>query len=299
MSNAAYRSDILLAAFRDFYFRFVTLVAEMYSSKAQFREIRGDGYGRYTTISFCEGSRARIDLYDLNQFEMRREISASGFHERPTSLFLLELLEDRSCFVDIGAHIGYYALLAARRVGPLGRVYAFEPQPLPFRFLLWNLQLNNLSNARAIESAAWHSNGRVSLYVNRRESGKSSVYRRAGRPVKVKAVRPDSVVVETVNAIKIDAEGSEMDVLRGCSKIISRDKPVLVLEWNCDYAQSINELESKLDFLTRMGPTFVISDSDNYKKYVLRGPVTKISDLPWYCNLAIFTCRWPTGNGSG
>ena len=66
----------------------------------------------------------------------------------------------------LGAHIGYYALLAARRVGPRGRVYAFEPSPENFRLLVKNVEANGYRNVIPVPKAVSNVTGRATLYLN-------------------------------------------------------------------------------------------------------------------------------------
>jgi hypothetical protein len=64
-------------------------------------------------------------------------------------------------FLDVGAYIGPYSLLAARSVGPRGKIIAMEPDPTNRRQLERNLALNEIDNCTVIPCAAWSRSGRI------------------------------------------------------------------------------------------------------------------------------------------
>src|SRR5438309_4114648 len=88
----------------------------------------------------------------------------NGF-ERQEQEFLLEFLGPGMTFIDIGAHHGLYSLLASKKVGPSGRVVAFEPSPREFRRLRWNLALNRCRRVRAEPFALGATDGTADLFV--------------------------------------------------------------------------------------------------------------------------------------
>lgn len=79
---------------------------------------------------------------------------------------LLDGLEAGDHFIDIGANIGYYALLAADLVGPTGRVFAFEPEPANCGLLRLNLALNGMLQAEVIEAAVSDGAGQARLHLS-------------------------------------------------------------------------------------------------------------------------------------
>ncbi len=125
-------------------------------------------------------------------------------------------------FVDVGANIGTYALDAARRVGPPGRVIAIEPNPETFRRLTAHLALNGAGNATACCVAIAPERGTARLWLNAGSNiGQSSLIEAgAGRPeisVEVPALPLGELLVEEtveqVTALKVDVEGYEDRVI--------------------------------------------------------------------------------------
>jgi FkbM family methyltransferase len=134
--------------------------------------------------------------------------------------------------MDVGANLGLYSLLISRAVGPSGKVYAFEPVPEIFARLKEHIALNNATNVIPVPIALSDEKGKAKMSVR---GGESSLFRRVSDEfVEVQVERLDDFVerekIERVDAIKIDAEGAELKVIRGADKTIRRNKPILMVE---------------------------------------------------------------------
>src|SRR6266849_3549362 len=88
-----------------------------------------------------------------------------GVWEPSVTQFIQGLLGPGAGFVDVGAHQGYYSLLASRVVGPTGHVFAFEPESFNFSRLSENVALNNATNVTAIRQAVGDYTGRAVLHT--------------------------------------------------------------------------------------------------------------------------------------
>lgn len=168
-----------------------------------------------------------------------RAIFLYGVYEIATTRFVTAVLQPGACFVDVGANVGYYSILAGKRVGSAGKVHAFEPVPRLRCQLERNIEMNGLHNVTAHESAVWREEGEVSFYETSlaENSGISSVLpgpARAAVPRKVGATTLDGVagrIGRRIDLIKIDVEGGELAVLEGGPKLLdSAAAPVLILE---------------------------------------------------------------------
>src|ERR1700712_1337251 len=84
-------------------------------------------------------------------------------------------LHDGFVFIDIGANIGAYSLFVARRTGPSARILAIEPQPHVFDRLTHHIRLNAFATIKAIACAVTDKAGEVTLFLDARNSGESSV----------------------------------------------------------------------------------------------------------------------------
>ena len=156
---------------------------------------------------------------------------------------LLPALAKGAVFLDVGAHIGTFTLKAAREVGPDGKVVAFEPNPETAALLRDNLSANQLENVTVEAIACTDKEQQLMLYaapiIN---TGASSLSRAnaeygdstAPRPFHVRGRPIDDVVrelnVSRVDAIKIDVEGAELQVLQGAVETLKRFHPKIVIE---------------------------------------------------------------------
>ena len=160
-------------------------------------------------------------------------------YEKGTTMVFTTLVKEGMNIVDIGANVGYYTLLAARRVGPHGKVYAFEPEPRNFRLLMENLRLNGYENVIAIQKAVSNESGTASLFLSPRCSGAHSLVStrdRSNETTTAETVTLDDFFetegCPTIQVIKMDIEGWEMEALDGMHKVITRNSPLtMVMEF--------------------------------------------------------------------
>lgn len=141
--------------------------------------------------------------------------------------------------VDVGAHIGLYSLIAAKRVGPSGKVIAIEPDPENCTLLQRNIELNGLTNITILQRAAFSSNSKLKLYLPGKERG----FTKLSTIMATRAVTEDFIEVDAdtldhlmllqgiteVNWIKIDVEGAELEVLKGATSTLSGSKNIALL----------------------------------------------------------------------
>lgn len=150
--------------------------------------------------------------------------------------FLLAYLREGDVFVDVGANVGIYSLLAAGLDGV--RVLALEPSSEAFDHLTENIDLNNATSVVAIRAAAGRSVGTLAL-TRGQDTRNRVVDTRSfdGATEVVDAVVLDEVVrargrLSDVALVKIDVEGNEPEVLDGASDLLAATGPALILEPN-------------------------------------------------------------------
>lgn len=161
------------------------------------------------------------------------------YEEGTTELFERVLRPGHVVF-DVGAHVGYYTLLAARLVGPQGRVYAFEPDPHNFELLQRNIVLNRYRNVVAVPKAVTDRSGTVPLFHSDGDSGMHSLHEdrwSKGSSLLVAATRLDEFVEAEgwppISVIKMDIEGAEPLAFMGMREVIRRNDTLkLIAELN-------------------------------------------------------------------
>jgi FkbM family methyltransferase len=140
-------------------------------------------------------------------------------------------------FIDVGANIGYYTLLASRIVGSDGRVVAIEPLRRNITFLERHIRLNDAGNVVVVPLACSDSSGEAMFH----EGANTALGRLASRPpIEAINLKAHEVVTSTLDdivrrrglqpdMIKIDVEGAELAVLEGARDTIAATAPSLVL----------------------------------------------------------------------
>jgi len=154
--------------------------------------------------------------------------------------FVERFLQPGMTVLDIGAHHGFYSLLASVKVGTAGRVIAFEPSPREREKLLRNLALNGYTNVQVEDCALADAAGQQQLIVvGGINSGCNSLRRPAvSEPTSSIAVRVETLdqylaehPLPAIDFIKLDAEGAELAILRGACKLLrARPRPVIQCE---------------------------------------------------------------------
>ena len=159
-------------------------------------------------------------------------------HEPLTRRALADLLRPGAAFLDVGANVGYYTLLAAGRVGPRGQVHAVECSAKNLAVLSENVRNNNLHNVKIHPFAASSQRGLLTLSVSPvglstfRPNSRWLKVEGLGEQVTVPCVPLDEIVRGTVDVAKIDAEGAELEVLQGMSRILAENEYIsIVVEW--------------------------------------------------------------------
>ena len=142
--------------------------------------------------------------------------------------------------VDIGAHMGRYTIIGAKRVGAQGKVVAIEAHPGNFEMLNRNIKLNQLTNVIPLNYAVYSKETKIKLYLPEVESGytiyntiMSNRARTEDKFVEVNANTLDYILqskgITDVNWIKIDVEGAEFEVLKGAHNVLSNSKDISLL----------------------------------------------------------------------
>ena len=109
-------------------------------------------------------------------------------YEEATTRIFKELTQQGMVVIDIGAHIGYYTLLAAREAGHSGRVYAFEPEVDNYRWLIKNVEINGYQNVTTVAKAVADRTGSIKLWIGN-SSGTHSIYPEAAGGQKSKLIK--------------------------------------------------------------------------------------------------------------
>jgi FkbM family methyltransferase len=202
---------------------------------------------------------ARLSMY-LNPAcrKMTPTIAHARLWEPIETRWILDRLRPGDVFVDVGANVGYFSLVAADAVGRLGRVFAFEPDPTNYAILQRNIALNRLQNVTAEQKAVTSWNGSASLYLCETNKGDHRIFPAGPERavVAVETVRLDDYLaplVDRVAVVKVDTQGAELLVVEGLGQVLEQG-PALVLEyWPRGLAGGGTTGAALLDALARHG----------------------------------------------
>ncbi len=159
-------------------------------------------------------------------------------YEKENVAFLAKTCKPGMTVIDIGAHLGLMSVIIAKLVGKKGKVYAFEPTPSTFALLKKIIVLNKFTEIISpINKAASNFTGLVDFFVDDHEgSNANSLVNRSDKNRTSQKTEVDTLdnIVEglklaKLDLIKIDAEGSELDVMNGAKKSIDKYKPIIIL----------------------------------------------------------------------
>ncbi len=215
----------------------------------------------------------RVDGFDISaSLEHRHYLRAlrRGEIEALMARLFANVIHPGMVVLDIGAFVGWYTLLAARRVGAHGRVYAFEPDPRNYELLSENLRLNRLG-ARVIclPKAVSDEAGMQPFFLHGGDQSRSSLIATGGgHATMVETIVADDFLDRglKVDVVKIDIEGGEIQALRGLSQTLahSGSRVKLFVECNPTSLQFAGESpQSLLAALRRLDFAIFMIDEAN------------------------------------
>jgi FkbM family methyltransferase len=209
----------------------------------------------------------------------------SGIWEKLETDVIKTEVKKGNTFVDIGANIGYYTLIAAQKVGKLGKVFAFEPEPYNFSLLQDNVAINRYENVELIRAAVANVSGKLRLFLSQENPGDHRSYDSSdGREfIDVEAVSLDDYFAGfegRIDFIKMDVEGAELGVLKGMPLLLRKHPQLkLITEfWPFGLTKSGVEPQDYLNSLIQIG--FVLQNIDDDKQSIK--PITVAELLTRY-----------------
>ena len=189
-------------------------------------------------------------------------------YEKIETRFIRGVLKAADVFVDVGANVGWFTMLASTIIGKKGRIHAFEPRRPIVDYLQRTVVLNGLSEVITVYPIGLSNEAKTETLIwnSSSDNGGSASFGRGDASPEMACqtieVQPlDSLNLGHVDVIKIDVEGAEPLVLEGAKKTIERDRPIILTEI----------LPTQLKRVSDSSPQDLIDFflSKNYRGYVL------------------------------
>jgi len=151
-----------------------------------------------------------------------------GSYEYAKRIVFERTVRENSVVFDVGAHVGFYTLLASVLVGPRGRVFAFEPFPANLVYLQEHLRLNRIENVTVVEAAVSDKCG--TAFFDEGPSSSMGHISPNGR-LQVETVAIDELVAKgelpLPDFLKMDIEGAEALALSGAKSVLAQSHPTM------------------------------------------------------------------------
>jgi FkbM family methyltransferase len=221
------------------------------------------------------------------------ELLCQGHFEAEQQAFLWLYMSSRTAFVDAGAHIGLFSIIASRAADGQGRVISVEPNPASAAMLRDNLLANGVQSPEVVEAALWDQSGMVDLSAS--TAGKSAHVRVVARNGDITKRRVSAITLEQLldasgmaraDIVKLDIEGAEPRVIAAAEHAVRAGRlPVLIVEFTEENLRRNESSTEKLyATLSRLG--YVLCDLESETLQLCRYPY---ASPIWYKNLFAVT----------
>ncbi len=211
----------------------------------------------YILKDYCGQYTFHVDT----NYPMESIVWLSGIYEVITTQFLEKIIREGDIFIDIGANCGALTLVVASVIGK-GKIYAFEPNPSVYSRLQNNLASNPEIEAvvKTLPLGIGAEKSQLFLSEDINYRGNSCIISEPSeQKIAVEVVALDDWAeqenLERIDAIKIDVEGMEYEVLQGSKAILKKYHPIVYFETISDFfthknykIQTIYEFLSSLDY---------------------------------------------------
>jgi|GEM_PF-1331774 len=155
---------------------------------------------------------------------------------------LLTFADPKGVFIDVGANIGLISLFVSRTFSNSIRIYAFEPLPSTFNILNENIKLNEVNNIIPLRKGLGSSNKNAEIFESNSINRGASSFVKESTNVdgfQTEIIKLDDFVqdesIDSINCIKIDVKGWELEVLKGAESIFSApNAPACIIEYSIE-----------------------------------------------------------------
>jgi FkbM family methyltransferase len=195
-----------------------------------------------------------FDMYVMTDDYIGQGIISSGDYEPHITSAVVNTLKTGDVFLDLGANLGYFSLLAANLVGNSGKVIAFEPNPQNLQLIYASMLRNQFSNITVYPFAASDQLRIIKLLTVGSNAGVVMPL----SPHKHFHLLAQSVAIDTllhgekqIDLIKIDIEAHEPFALTGMDEVIRKHRPIIITEFHPFIMEANNHIDAE-DYLRQI-----------------------------------------------
>lgn len=192
--------------------------------------------------------KLRLDSDQMSQRFIIEWLQKTGTYEPELFRLILRVLREGDTFMDIGAHVGFFSVLAGHKVGPTGKVISVEPMAENQQVLDEHIKLNEFSHAHVFKGVISETDGTHDIYFNADNDGGHAFWdpglhaqgEKSRINPEIRTVPSKKLTtlfneqsIERAKLVKIDTEGAEVSILQGSPEILSQNRvDLMVCEMN-------------------------------------------------------------------
>ena len=190
-------------------------------------------------------------LYVMPRDYIGAAILQTKTHEPHVTNVIESELKRGDVFLDIGANLGFFTMLASRIVGEPGEVISFEPNPLNLQLIYASILRNAADNIRIYPYATSERAGILRFLTVGSNGGVMNDDDERDTSMLVQAVTLDEFLKDRrrIDLVKIDIEGHEISALKGMINLLRRDRPKIIAEFH-PWAMRLNQLGEPEEYLS-------------------------------------------------
>lgn len=187
-----------------------------------------------------------LDASLANELEIARSLDQGVIPQLEIAYPMLRALQKGDTAIDVGANIGFFTCLMSKMVGDSGHVVSYEPAPDNLQVLHHNVRANQMTNTLLIPKPCWSKEQELVLHLNADNRSSHSIYDPGEWYDNIMSrANPEAIPTHTtlldiapcahdkVRLIKIDAEGADMEVLKGAKGLLTKHRvPFIIFEFN-------------------------------------------------------------------
>lgn len=203
--------------------------------------------------------------------------------KEPELRILKNIISKNDFTIDVGSNIGVFTKNLADLVGKEGLVIGIEPIPLTYEVLKSNIKYFGYKNVKLFNYAVSDRNGIVTMTIPSSEFGTDNFYEAritSARESSGKTLQIDSITLDSLTEkidgkfsfVKIDVEGHELNCIKGAKNLLTKNKPILLIEVSEDPDNNSTTSFQLFRILAEFGYSPFICIGDKFKK---RNPNTK------------------------